>query len=217
MDNPVRVAPAPKHPARFSAPLIPFFEDAVRGYGSVLDPMAGTGRIHLLGNFTVGVEIEPEWASIQPGTIVGDCLALPFPDASFDAIVVSPTYGNRFADHHNAKDGSLRRSYTHDLGRKLHKNNSGSLHWGDEYRAFHEKAWAESVRVLQRRFVLNCKNHIRKGEEQMVTQWHIETLVSLGLQVTHTVQVPTGGFGMGANHLARVAYESIVILDRKGI
>jgi tRNA G10 N-methylase Trm11 len=84
---------------------------------------------------------------------------LPFADASIDAIVTSPTYGNRLADHHRASDPLLRRSYTHDLGRPLHSENSGAMQWGDAYRAFHRRAWAEAVRVLKPggRFVLNVK------------------------------------------------------------
>jgi tRNA G10 N-methylase Trm11 len=96
----------------------------VEGYERVLDPFAGTGRIHELENWTVGVEIEPEWATMRDGTIVANALNLPFRDASFDAVVTSPTYGNRLADHHDARDSSRRHSYKHDLGRDLHSENS---------------------------------------------------------------------------------------------
>ena len=96
---------------------------------------------------------------MHPGTIVADALALPFPDGAFDAIVTSPTYGNRYADHFTPKEGTewTWRSYTLDLGRKLHPNNSGQLQWGPEYRTFHTRAWAQAVRVLcpGGRFVLN--------------------------------------------------------------
>lgn len=208
---------AAKHPARYTPSLMPYFEDAVRGYQRVLDPMAGTGRIHQLPNRTVGVEIEPEWAEIHPDTLVADCCHLPFADNTFDAIVVSPCYGNRFADHHVAKDGSLRRSYTHDLGRDLHPNNSGTLQWGPAYREFHVGAWNEASRVLMGggRFVLNCKDHIRKGEVQRVTEWHIADLTSLGFVLVQQIGIPTGGMGMGAHRDARTNLEWIVILDKK--
>ena len=98
---------------------------------------------------TVGVELEPEWADLHPDTFVGNALALKFDDADFDAVVTSPTYGNRLADHHNAKDGSVRRSYTHDLGRQLQEDNSGAMHWGPKYRDFHRKAWIEAKRVIR--------------------------------------------------------------------
>ena len=180
---------AVRHPARFSDSIL----DAVRGYlpsgARVLDPFAGTGRIHELGthgSHTVGVEIEPEWANLHPATIVGNALALPFADASFDAVVTSPCYGNRFADHHNAKDGSRRRSYRHDLGRPLHPANSGQLQWGPAYRAFHERAWAEVRRVLKPdgMFVLNVSNHIRGGVKQPVVQWHCVRAHAIGFQLS---------------------------------
>lgn len=76
----------------------------------VLDPFAGTGKgvdaLWREGFDTVGVELEPEWAaeSMTGRVIVGNALALPFEDQSFDAIFTSPTYGNRMADHHVARD-----------------------------------------------------------------------------------------------------------------
>jgi len=120
-----------RHPARFSTNIIDRLtelavEEVHRLNVSsirVLDPFAGVGGIHnirtaLPGQIkSVGVELEPEWACAHPDTIVGDATALPFPDESFDAVMTSPCYGNRMADHHNAKDGSRRITYKHTLGR----------------------------------------------------------------------------------------------------
>ena len=101
-----------KHPAKFSQPVLealaemtgPFLDRGSR----VLDPFAGTGLIHRLGTYcgwdTVGVEIESEWATMHPQTIVANALDLPFPDGSFDATITSPCYGNRMADSHNAQE-----------------------------------------------------------------------------------------------------------------
>ena len=85
----------------------------------------------------------------------------------FDGICTSPTYGNRMADSHDAKDGSSRNTYTHKLGRKLDVNNSGKMQWGNEYKKLHTKAWNECFRVLKNDgvFILNFKNHIKKGKE----------------------------------------------------
>lgn len=210
-----------RHPARFSDPIL----EAVRGYlpsgADVLDPFAGTGRIHELrdhGFQTVGVEIEPEWANLHPDTIVGNALALPFGDASFDAVVTSPCYGNRFADHHNARDASRRRSYRHDLGRPLHSANSGQLHWGPAYKAFHERVWAEVRRVLKPDgvFVLNVSNHIRGGVEQPVVQWHCAAACTIGFKLSTGRLVKTQRMRYRQNGKARVEGEWVLLFRRGG-
>ena len=114
-----------------------------------------------------------------------------FGDATFDAICTSPTYGNRMADHHNARDASPRHTYRHVLGRPLTRGNSGALQWGDgiageEYRALHVAVWTECRRVLKPGgiFVLNVKDHIRGGVLQEVTKWHSVALLMLGFVCT---------------------------------
>jgi tRNA G10 N-methylase Trm11 len=208
-----------KHPAKFLPGIVELAStDLPLGF-RVLDPFAGTGLVHSLrmyGDYeTWGVEIEPEWAEMHPRTVVGDALDLPFPDSTFDAVFTSPTYGNRLADHHQAKDGSVRRSYTHDLGRDLHPNNSGMLHWGEEYRLFHRIAWDEVRRVVRPggRFVLNMKNHIRGGTEQPVMEWHTDTLIRKGWKLTALTPIPTKGMRYGQNHQARVDYEFVLVFD----
>jgi len=66
--------------------------------GPILDCFAGTGRIHELGrDDTVGVEIEPEWASMHERTICGDSTQLDtlFNPGHFGTVATSPTYANR--------------------------------------------------------------------------------------------------------------------------
>jgi ParB-like chromosome segregation protein Spo0J/SAM-dependent methyltransferase len=207
------------HPARFSWGLMPWFVVAVprEEYPRVLDPFAGTGRIHELPNETVGIEIEPEWAAMHPDTQVGNALDLPFGDESFDAVVTSPTYGNRFADSHNAKDGSVRRSYTHDLGRKLSDGSSGAMQWGGKYRDFHVLAWEEVWRVLRPggRFVLNVKDHDRQFTRQCVTAWHVTTIMGLGFELRWFDQIDTGGLRQGENADERYP-EQIIVFDKPG-
>jgi len=204
------------HPARYSTNLIPIFADILDGYDHVLDPFAGTGRIHDLPMHTVGIEIEPEWAALHPDTVEGSALELPWEDAEFDAVCTSPTYGNRLADSHNASDPERRRSYTHDLGRKLSDDNSGAMQWGDEYREFHETAWAEAVRVLRPggRFVLNIKDHIRGGQRQYVTDWHVGALRDLGLRYAFALTVDTRHLRQGDNADARVEGEQVIVFDK---
>ncbi len=207
------------HPARYSPELVDLFRTILTAYGApnrqVLDPFAGTGRIHELqadGWHTVGIELEPEWADLHPDTQVGDALDLPFDPESFGAIITSPTYGNRLADSHNASDPERRRSYTHDLGRDLGESNTGTLHWRTsppgraalaslDYRAMHEKAWDEAVLVLQAGglFILNCCDHVRDGIVQPVTAWHCWALGRLGLDYVESRSVPTRKLRQGAN------------------
>lgn len=222
------------HPARYSGALLPIFVELLEEHDAgprVLDPFAGTGGIHELqsgsrafpsgtlfssqrpGFETVGVELEPEWARVHPDTLCASALDLPFASDTFDAICTSPTYGNRLADHHNASDPHLRRSYTHDLGRKLTPGNSGAMQWGDEYRDFHVRAWNESARVLRPcgLFVLNVKDHIRKGLRQPVAEWHVTTLRRLGFTLLESVDVTTPQLRQGENASLRCPEQVFVL------
>lgn len=205
------------HPSPFNDKTMVRIQDHLspEEYEKVLDPFAGIGGIHVLRNKTFGVEIEPEWANEHRDTQVGNALDLPFDDDSFDAIATSPTFGNRMADHHNARDKSTRNTYKHRLGRDLHPENSGQMHWGDEYREFHEKAWAEATRVIKPggRFVLHIKNHIRGGEEQRVSEWHLNTLMSLDWTLFSLEVIPTRGLQYGANREVRTNHEFLMVFD----
>ena len=57
-----------RHPAKFSAAILDRLAELVPPGSRVIDPFAGTGKVHTLadlltGTTTVGVEIEPEWAA----------------------------------------------------------------------------------------------------------------------------------------------------------
>jgi len=174
-----------KHPATYSPQILTTIRGVLEQYlpilderaSAILDPFAGIGTIHQLDwpwANTYAIELEPEWAHISADygpTWCGDWLKYRAPSAIawpllFDAVVTSPCYGNRMADHHNAKDTSTRRTYRHVLGRELTPGNSGGMQWGPEYRHFHNLAWAKVRRTLPGGglFVLNIKNHVRKGK-----------------------------------------------------
>jgi len=226
---------AVKHPARYSKEIMPVLQRIIEAHRatvfggciSVLDPFAGTGLIHSLATdqvTTVGVEIEPEWAMLHPCTIIGDATHLHFQAGTFDMVVTSPTYGNRLADHHDAKDPSERRSYTHDLqamtgdrNRKLAPNNTGTMLWTHpQYRSLHRQAWAEVWRVLARDglFVLNVKDWINRGQVQEVCAWHRETITDIGFDLVAEEQVECPGLRYGTNAEVRVPYEMVYIFAK---
>ena len=221
------LAAKPRHPAKYSDTLLPVFAEILKKHRchSVLDPMAGVGKIGLLRDHgfagrIVANEIEPEWAAQAPPWVevhVGDAAAMTWAaDGEFDAIVVSPTYGNRMADHHNARDASRRYTYRHTLGRPLHPANTGQLQWGEAYQEAHRRIWAECIRVLRPGgvFVVNVKNHIRKGEIVRVSEWHAEELQRQGLQLIERVRVECPGMRNGANARLRVPYEDVWVFKK---
>lgn len=167
------------HPAPYSANILVLLDKELTKYAQdhgsclkVLDPQAGIGRIHQLtapNIETVGVEIEWEWASYVPGTIQADATRLPFKDNSFQIGCSSYTYGNRFADHHHARDGSDRDSYTHNLRaltgdktRQLKAQNTGGYYaWQSQYWTLHYQITSEVFRVVSDVFLLNVSNFYR--------------------------------------------------------
>lgn len=210
-----------KHPAKFTNSILEYLERLfINQHGNVLDIFAGTGGIHKLCRpdlQTWGIEIEPEWARMSPRTVVGNALSLPFKDGSFNAICSSPVYGNRYSDHHNAKDGSTRRSYKHDLGRDLHPLSSGSLHFGPAYKRFHMLALWEAARVLKPKgwIILNVSNFIRKSEEVDVVGFFEELLSNDPFQFVFKDTVETPRMRYGANSTARVKGEAILAAVKK--
>jgi len=196
---------APPHPATYSDALLDTLRELLEehhdGVGRrIVDPFAGTGRIHELqpGWATIGVELEPEWAGLHADTICGDSRLLEdllHGHRPVDAIVTSPAYGNRLADSYDAYDPQARRSYSIDLGRPLTDGNGAGLQWGDEYRTLHERVWEECSWLLRSGglLLLNCKDHQRAGRVEAVTGWHVRTLVGLGLAVIDVRTLPAAG------------------------
>ena len=212
----------PKHPAKYTDSLLPVMAGMLRGRRRILDPFGGTGKAFLLDHWLgagveiQAVELEPEFAAINPRTTLGNALALPWEDGHFDAVCTSPTYGNRMADTtFSSSKGNTWQTYTCKIGRKLHPDNSGAMDWGPRYREFHVKAWTEARRVLcpGAAFVLNIKDHIRGGVLQRVTDWHIDALTALGFRLLRHERVNTPSMRYGANSDLRVEYESVILFE----
>jgi len=218
-----------KHPAKFSPSILDVIRDilSVRGIpedARILDPFAGVGRCHDLGwPGTVGVELEMPWCRVQEGPVVrGDSSRLPFRTQTFDAAVTSPTYGNRFADKHRALDGSVRRSYTHDLrasegeGYVLHPSNTGGMKWGRDYWRVHGAVYDEVWRVLVDGglFVVNVSDFIARKKVVRVVDWHRRALMARGFEVVGEVHVDTPRLRHGANRDARVDGEVVIVAEK---
>jgi hypothetical protein len=212
----------PKHPAKYSDSILKTIKPYIQDNWKILDPMSGTGKLKniISPNDLWLNEIESEWAiqGLPAHITIGNALMLPFANNSFDAIVVSPTYANRLADHHNAKDKSKRNTYTHILGRQLHEQNSGKIQWGIGYQEFHKYAWSECDRVLKNNgtFILNISNHIRKGVEQKVSEWHLGFFIKcLKYKILEVIQVKTPRMRQGTNNKSRVLFENIFIMKKE--
>jgi SAM-dependent methyltransferase len=227
MPAPPVLAP-PAHPAKFSPTILVVLGKVLTAEArraghplTVLDPMAGVGRIHSLeGDWaTTGVELEPEWADQHPRTQQGDATALAFPDGSFDVVCTSPAYGSRMADGHEAKDSSHRITYKHMLGRPLSPNSGAALQWGQKYRDLHQAVLAEMVRVVAPGglVVVNISDHIRAGVTQPVSRWWAGEMRSAGLKIDRRIKVPTPRMRFGQNHQLRVAHEWVFVGRNRAI
>lgn len=213
-----------RHPAKYSDEFLPIFAKKLKGTLKVLDPFAGTGKIGLIKQYGYkGIiyanDIESEWIELGRdkcdviSSIDAEQLPSIYTEGFFDAICTSPTYGNRMADHHNAKDGSKRNTYTHCLGHELKDGNTGKMQWGEEYRKKHFGIYKAIIPLLSSNglFILNVSNHIRKGEEIHVSEWHKETLELLGMNLVMDIHINTRRCKFGANSNKRVEYEHIYV------
>lgn len=230
----------PRHPALFSAKILEVMAEQIAEHAPadplVLDPFGGLGLAHRLTEMVacrvVTSELEPEWASQSPGpAVVGDVLTLPFRDRSFDVIATSPCYGNRMADHHEARDVcrecdgggcltcrgtglTVRNTYRHQLGRELTAGSAAAMQWGPAYRAFHQAAWAAALDVAKPGALILCnvKNHVRGGDVQPVVEWHLTEWFVQGCTLLAAVPVKAPGQRFGKNGEARVDHEQVLVL-----
>ena len=209
-----------KHPAIMGKHILSVCEQFLPTDNSrILDPFAGIGTTSKLlpQHDVVGVELEEEWAQQDERTICGDSLIVVPTLGEFDAVLTSPTYGNRMADDFEATEIGKRITYRHKLGRKLSEGTTSNLHFGrkkGKYEELHKSIWGVCVDALRPGgvFILNCKDFIANKQIKEVTQWHVDTLVEMGLSVTAWEKVPSRGMRFGANRELRVEHEDVVCL-----
>jgi hypothetical protein len=90
------------------------------------------------------------------------------------------------------------------------------MQWGDEYRQFHQAAWLAVYDLLSPTgiFVLNVKDHIRKGVRQPVTKWHQVTCQAFGFVLERYYTIPVKGNGQGENGQVRVDNEMVYVFRK---
>lgn len=258
---PPKSAEVAPHPAPFSTSILSEIQQllpraidlgylprhTLLGQLRVLDPFGGVGTLQSVLPGAFVNELEPEWVAQSPvhgRLMVGDATQLPVADGAIDVVITSPCYGNRMADHHDAKErcrwcrGSGRApnlgycpkcggagvrqyrriTYKHYLGRKLHNANAGAMQWGPRYKQLHIDAWIEAARVLRRRglFVLNISDHWRQGEWAPVSEWHHDELSHLGFERVEALctDVETPRMRFGANSHLRAPVEHLWVYRR---
>lgn len=212
-----------KHPATYSKVILPELARFLVGIHEVLDPFAGTGKLALIKEHgyrgrIVCNGIEPLWAGMNEYDVdewhVGDAENMSWcPDARFDGICTSPTYGNRMADNYSAGDQSHRITYRHYLGEPLKDGNTGSMQWGDAYREKHVAVYQECMRVSKRGalIIINVSDHIRKWEIMHVVDWHQRELELLGAEFLTNIEIETPRMRFGRNSELRVGHENILL------
>ena len=212
-----------KHPAKYSDIFIPVFAKILSKYDchKILDPFAGIGKITEIKNYgfsgqIYANEIEPDWAKqiVNCDTItICDAEYLEYPSGYFDAIVTSPTYGNRMADHHKAKDGSKRNTYTHCIGHQLKDGNTGKMQFGKEYQHKHEQIYANICKMVKNNglFILNVSNFIKNGAEVDVVNFHRTNIEANNFLLVEDIKMSTHRNRYGRNGNIRVDYEHIMV------
>lgn len=223
-----------KHPARYTPSLLHVIARYLKPGMRVLDPFGGVGTLNKLSYTGAQIftgELEARVCEHSAGTrkVCADAQLLPFANSSFDAIVTSPTYGNRMADitldlpssqklycADESKQKWKRNTYSSSFGFELHPENTAGMQWGVEYRNIHSKAYAEAMRLLKPHglMIVNISDHIRSFKRVYVSKWHYQTLCGLGFEYRHLHAVKTPRLAFGANSELRTACEYIFVFQK---
>lgn len=210
------------HPATYSEGLFPIFADLIssvaaeRSQVKLLDPMCGEGSIldireHLPGvAFQVHASDLYRWPYAREGVHTADATDLAYPDGTFDVICTSPPYANRMADSASG-DGDIRVTYADRRQGEQLPNDVSAMQWGQQYRLTMSAIWAECVRVSKpgALVIMNCKDHIRLGRVQPVTEFNFLALVRLGCMPTALRFLLTSGVQGVANASVRTGFETV--------
>ena len=176
----------------------------------ILDPMAGEGSIFDIGHAppllgsSVKLHIEASdifaWHYQREEVRIVDATSLDWPDDSFDLIITSPPYGNRMADKLSI-DGDNRVTYADRRGTDAGPNDATGLPWGEKYRRLMATIWVECWRVVRPGglIVVDCKDHVRQGYMEPVTEWHMKAIENLGGQFTYLRHARSPGNRSTAN------------------
>ena len=215
--------PSKHHPAPYSEGLFPIFADLIssaaleRSQVKLLDPMCGEGSILDISDHLPGVAFQVHasdlyrWTYAREGVHTADATDLAHPDSIFDVICTSPPYANRMADSASG-DGDNRVIYADRRESEQLPNDVAAMQWGQQYRLTMSAIWAECVRVAKpgALVIMNCKDHIRLGRIQPVTEFNFLALVRLGCIPTALRFLLTSGVQGVANASARTGFETVV-------
>ena len=211
------------HPAPYSEGLFPIFADLISSVAAdrpqvrLLDPMCGEGSILDIREHLPGVEFRIHasdlyrWTYAREGVHTADATDLAHPDGIFDVICTSPPYANRMADSASG-DGDSRVIYADRRESEQLPNDVAAMQWGQQYRLAMSAIWAECVRVAKpgALIIMNCKDHIRLGRVQPVTEFNFLALVRLGCTPTALRFLLTSGVQGVANASLRTGFETVV-------
>ena len=137
--------PSDRHPATYTAGLLPMFRDMIVAHHrsdspqlTILDPMAGEDGIFGLDDLLrpmlrgrsplIHASDLVRWQHADSRVVVADATSLHHKDGTIDVMVTSPPYGNRMADK-ISKDGDNRVNYADRRGEDAGDRDATGLHW----------------------------------------------------------------------------------------
>lgn len=206
------------HPAKFSDVLLPHIKSLLPDNCVwITDPMAGVGKVTLLGDqykYQCN-ELESEWAKQIKGA--DEVTSIDAKDMILKpetTVVTSPPYGNRMADCFKTKNpGSMKGRYAGDLGRRLSKGSAASLPFGQRYKELMSVIYKELFLQMKsgQIFILNVSNFIRSNQEVNVIGFYMVLFASYGFTLDSFQSVVTPrDRGRGANAKNRVKHEVVM-------